>query len=479
MTAPLLQTQVSDHEADQEYRLNEARLDLLTAFQVLLRTAQMHELGNETTQRQVERFRAAVEQYQQTVGEWPQIVFTEDSTFVNQRLAKVDATRYEAVHGLRAYLMERGIGEIVFEGIPERTDIHGFLAPFRESLRTPRDLSGARYGAWKFNPIRAAAGDSEATLSARQNVVRVYGKALILMREQYERAAEGKPPALNRMRRLIQELVDVSQNSEHLFLGIIRLKEYRNQLFNHSVNVGILSLLLGRLLNLGKAQLVELGVAAMLHDIGRAALPAELQMEQRPPTEAERALLEEVPQRGFALMMQTALGPAEMAAATTAWEYACDAAGRKRHFHDTPLVISRIVAIADAFDTLTTRTAAHEAYTPDEALRRMRQEAGTRFDRDLLDAFIELVGLYPVGTTVFLDGGEVAVVFNTHRKAALFRTPVVRILTDPSGRLRPGTIVDLAQQAARGERPSAIRGVVDFDVSGAAEPAAVQQVFFA
>jgi hypothetical protein len=143
------------------------------------------------------------------------------------------------------------------------------------------------------------------------------------------------------------------------------------------------------------------------------------------------------------------------------FEHNLVANGYPRSDWPAPLhLFSRIVAIADAYDAMTTRRPYRPARTPQEALRELHEGAGSRYDADLVRVFTSILGIYPLGTLVRLDTGEVAVVYHSDPSAP--RRPLVKVLVAADGtRLREGRLLDLAECDASGRPPHSIVDTVE------------------
>jgi hypothetical protein len=130
-------------------------------------------------------------------------------------------------------------------------------------------------------------------------------------------------------------------------------------------------------------------------------------------------------------------------------------------------LFSRIVAVADAFDALTTQRTWREGYTADEALKVLLGEAGTRFDPLVVRTLVNVIGQYPLGAPVLLESGEIAIVYHNSTSAELYDRPWVRVLLDASGQRVKGTAIrnlaeahgpggQIARLAQRSEIPEGI-----------------------
>ncbi len=202
----------------------------------------------------------------------------------------------------------------------------------------------------------------------------------------------------------------VTQSSASLLLSTV--KSHDEYTFYHSVNVCILALAIGRMIGIDRKHLIPIGVGAVLHDIGKTAVstsvlnyPGRLDQEQWKEITLH-------PQEG-ALAILAAGGPGHEISATVAFEHHArfDGAGypgitRQRRPH----VYSRLVAVADTYDAITTRRSYRRAETPNHALNALLGGMGESYDPDLVRTFIDMMGIYPPGSILEISGGGLAVV---------------------------------------------------------------------
>jgi len=181
--------------------------------------------------------------------------------------------------------------------------------------------------------------------------------------------------------------------------------------FYHSVNVCLLSLAIGRAAGLGDPDLLALGTGALLHDIGRVLLDDPALHCTGALTSEQWDLVKLHPQEGAAAIMAVA-GPGRETAAVVALEHHLrldgggypDLPGRRPH------LFSRIVAIADGYDAMTSHRPHRSARTPQEALQMVLEESGSGYDPDLVTLFARMMGRFPPGSLLRLDSGETVVV---------------------------------------------------------------------
>jgi HD-GYP domain-containing protein (c-di-GMP phosphodiesterase class II) len=215
------------------------------------------------------------------------------------------------------------------------------------------------------------------------------------------------------------------------------IKSFDEYTFAHSVNVCILSVALGTRLGLSKRELSELGFAALFHDVGKVRLPIEILNKPGELTEEEWVEVRKHPVFGVkALLARRSIDRFCTRAMVVSFEHhqKLDQTGYPETSVQRDLdLFSRIVTIVDVYDSMTSgRVYAKTPLTPDEALRRMLQKQGKSFDAVLLKVFINMLGIYPVGSVVVLDTGEIGVVMEAN-PAELSR-PEVAIIADRFGK---------------------------------------------
>lgn len=243
--------------------------------------------------------------------------------------------------------------------------------------------------------------------------------------------------------------------------------------YYHSINVCLLSLALGRFAGLAHDQLRTLGLAAMLHDVGRVVVDeAALHRKGRLSNE-DWTQVRLHPQEG-AIAILAAAGPGQEVAAAVALEHHVrhdgggypDLDGRGTHLY------SRIVAVADTYEAVTAHRPYRAARTPNEALRLLLDGAGTVHDPDVVRLFIEMMGTYPPGSILRLAGGETVVVVPSEdggRRGIVVREPdgttssgrrsisfaagdvVAQLLRDEAG-VDPGSVLEVAEQGSPAQR---------------------------
>jgi len=255
-----------------------------------------------------------------------------------------------------------------------------------------------------------------------------------------------------RTKRAVQQLIDVIVEDESALMEMTALRNFDDYTYVHSVNVCVLSLVLGYNLGLDRKRLSNLGVGALIHDIGKTKLPVDLVNKPDTYDEYDWELMRRHPIYGVKFLLKTRGAEETTARATSAvYEHhiSYDGAGypellKKR----MPTLFARIVAISDTYNAMSSGRVYHRKKNlPDEVITSMANRAGTAFDPILLKVFINALGIYPVGTVVALSSNQVGIVTRSNPKDP--EKPKVKIVADESGLLGIDEVkvIDLSKES--------------------------------
>jgi HD-GYP domain-containing protein (c-di-GMP phosphodiesterase class II) len=276
----------------------------------------------------------------------------------------------------------------------------------------------------------------------------------------------GRAANVRKMKRAVQTIVDQVLNNEVSLVGLTAIRDYDEYTFTHSVNVCIFAISIGKRLRLGKRQLYDLGVAALLHDVGKSRVPLELIQKEGALNEDEWRMMQSHPWYGvLALFQMQQSSDLPYRGMVTAYEHhmKVDLTGYPRPVRRRNMSFySKIVAVADGFDAATSRRSYQTPIQPDEVLREMWQNRRRGYDPVLVKELVNLVGIYPVGTCLLLDSGEVAIVQTRNPSPDLLTRPLVRLAFSAEGEVQqPPPLVDLAEKSAGGGYKRSIVKVAD------------------
>jgi HD-GYP domain-containing protein (c-di-GMP phosphodiesterase class II) len=257
--------------------------------------------------------------------------------------------------------------------------------------------------------------------------------------------------SVRRVKRAVQQVVDQVLHNESSMISMTVLRDYDQYTFAHSVNVCIFAIALGKKLGLERHALYELGLGALMHDLGKARMPIELTTKTGQLEDPEWAQIKEHPTEGLLTLMEMrGLGDFPLRSMLMAYEHhmKVDKTGYPTSIRDRePTIFPRIVAIADGFDAGTSRRSYQSnPWLPDAVLKEMRDNPARGFDPLLVKAFISMTGIYPVGSVVILDSYELGVVVAASTRPESYHQPVVKVIYDELGLpVAPPRTLDLTE----------------------------------
>ncbi|PIV39039.1 MAG: HD-GYP domain-containing protein [Candidatus Omnitrophica bacterium CG02_land_8_20_14_3_00__42_8] len=230
----------------------------------------------------------------------------------------------------------------------------------------------------------------------------------------------------------VNEMVDEIIANRHLLINLLDMRSYDDYLYNHSVGVCILSLTIGIAYKYDELRLRDLGVGALLHDVGKTKISSEILNKPGKLTAEEFEEIKKHSRWGFDMLR----GEKELSLLSSHIAYQhherCDGRGYPRGLsEEETLQFARIVSVADVYDALTADRIYRKRFLPHEARKIIESNLETQFSLQIVKIFFENVALYPVGTMVKLSTGERGVVMKTERGFA--SQPQVRVLYNEKG----------------------------------------------
>lgn len=280
---------------------------------------------------------------------------------------------------------------------------------------------------------------------------RAYAGGVDVLRHQSARAAGGEPIDLDAARGAVAQIADqVAQDPAYGVL-LSAVKSYDEYTYIHMVNVCVMSVALGQLIGLRHDQVEVLGLGALLHDIGKVFVPADVLNTPGRLDEEQWRLVQRHPVDGAGMFLATGHGLYHPAASVLFEHHA----GYNSHGYPTlhghgPSAPSRLVAVVDCYDAITSKRSYRDPLDRHEALAVVRAAAGQELDPVAVTALGALLGDHPIGSVVELDTGEVAVVVRQHERRG--DQPTVLVLLDRTGTPSAVEERDLAADGARVSR---------------------------
>lgn len=383
--------------------------------------------------------------------------------FVNETRLRLDLENFASFSHLLALFRVAGVGRITISRDASAKDWLVFLsllqaptaeAPSERFEQLVGKLTAAGVATFALEPPIESGDDTHE--KAKERAKKTYAHSVVVTKDLMTSIRMGGKPNIKKVKRMVQSIVEQILTEETSLIGLTTIRDYDEYTFTHSINVCIFAVALGKRLGLTKLQLYDLGLAALFHDIGKSRVPAEVLNKVGGLTDDEWRMIASHPWLGVLALFQVR-GTQELPyrAMVVAHEHHMkpDLTGYPRPIRERQMgMYSKIVAVADGFDAATTRRSYQDVpYSPAQVLVEMRDNPRRGMDPVLVKAFINLTGIYPVGTVVVLDTFELGVVHAVNPLPDMLSRPIVRIVADPRGNLLyPGELVDLAEQNAEG-----------------------------
>jgi HD-GYP domain-containing protein (c-di-GMP phosphodiesterase class II) len=448
----------------------------LLNFYAVLRNLRLYPVENEQVQRSLDELQHAAQALLQ-VEDNLEVRISGEFIFVNSTRLRLNLDNYASFSHVLAILRQNSVGTIhVGEGV-ERREWQVFLSLLlgtgardpgsnRLSDLYQRMLQGGVTHI-ELDPPVEDTDDLEDEQRAKEVAKRTYERSVAVTKEVVNSIRMGRSANVKKLKRAVQSIVDQVLSNEVSLVGLTTIRDYDEYTFTHSVNVCIFSVAIGRRLGLSRVQLFDLGMAALMHDVGKSRVPVEVLAKHGALSEDEWRIMQSHPWLGvLTLFGLRGYGEVPYRGMVVAHEHhmKIDLSGypkaiRPRHMS----MFSKIVAVADGFDAATTRrTYQTIPLQPDQVLREMWENPRRGLDPVLVKALINLLGVYPVGTCVILDTYEIGVVHAANQDPTQLHRPMVRIVMNPDGQRQvPAPLVNLAEASEDGNYKRSIIKVTD------------------
>jgi HD-GYP domain-containing protein (c-di-GMP phosphodiesterase class II) len=454
---------IQDEKKESDAILDKLGCDFVNVLYATLKVAAMYEPNNNRYIEQSNDLRA-------TMGK----IFVEESDFtlvsrsgymyVSDVRLKSDRDNDDAV----TYFLERwpimGISGMSFsEGLdPQELDkFIFFLSGFdpgdesEENYRVLKErlneLRIERISFIKYTPEDEESEDEDETKKIRVKARKTFFSALAVAQNNANQARNQNSINVAKTKRAVQGMIDVIIKDEAAMLELTTLRDFDDYTYVHSVNVCVLSLLLGYHLGLDRKRLSHLGVGALLHDIGKMKLPIDLINKPDAYDDNDWQLMRKHPIFGVKFLYKTRAVEETTARASTAiFEHhiSFDGSGYPELLTKrSPSLYARIVSVADTYNAMTSGRVYHRKKNlPDEVVTKMVNRIGTAFDPILLKIFINAIGVYPVGTVVTMSSNQIGIV--ARNNPADPENPEVKIIGDQNGLYDTDSVkvIDLSQE---------------------------------
>jgi putative nucleotidyltransferase with HDIG domain len=261
----------------------------------------------------------------------------------------------------------------------------------------------------------------------------------------FKHVSDGGKLNVIRLKKSVEPVVESMARNPDACIWLGRLKQHDQYAYQHSLSASIWAVALGRQLGLPRHDLRSLAIGGMLMDVGKLRINPELLQAQRSLTEEESEVMREHINHGVEILRESGIMNQDVIDMVAHHHERHDGSGYPQGLAgDAIPAFARIAAIVDTYDAVTSNRSHASAISPSNAIKMLYQTRDQDFQAELVEAFIQAVGIYPAGTIVELSSGEIAVVVSEYRTRRL--RPKVMIVLDPNKRrLREPRLIDLLE----------------------------------
>ena len=343
--------------------------------------------------------------------------------------------------GIERIAISRGVGSAELERFVAGLARSLTAADAAESLGSPHIRIG-----------RLASDDDAQTPGGGQRgtLQRLYGDSVGQAESVWESALTEGRPDVRAAAASIENLADAVTENRTALVALAAMKKYDNYTFTHMVNVSILTMAQARALGIEGRLLRELGLAALMHDIGKVRTPKDILNKPSKLDAREFEIMKRHTIDGAAILRETPEMPALAPVVAFEHHLRLDGQGYPDGItRDTLNVATMLCSIADVYDAMRSQREYQEAFPTDRILAVLKRNDGMQFDQHLVRRFVQLMGIYPPGTLVALGDGRLAIVTAIHAPSP--ERPRVRIVFGADGAPAPGREeIDLWSETAAG-----------------------------
>lgn len=419
------------------------------------RTSIIYEPNNAIYLRQVNllhnQIRSAIKSYGKVF-----LTLKQNSMEFNNRKLKFGFSDYHIFKFMQEELKKKEIGELSFLPGLEKEELNEFIILLAKKGYDPKDPFKDFISEIKKKNIENIIVEKipfyEKSKKKNRDTKNIFFLGMTHLKEVFHKTDTPQDRGtLLTTKRLMQSIFNHITDNESFIYGLTNIKNFDEYTLNHSVNVCILSISLGKKLGLDRNELVDLGLAAFFHDFGKLDIPKDLLVKPGKLDEKERETIEKHTFFGAVRLMDFKQGtslPIEALSVALEHHESDGKVGypilvKKRAIY----LFSKIVKIVDVFDAMTTsRPYRKRNFSKEEALSYILERGGKEFDPIILKIFVDMIGIYPIGSLVLLSTGEVGIVFEKHKDSQFIMRPSVKLISDENGNKRDGDIVDLTEK---------------------------------
>lgn len=277
-----------------------------------------------------------------------------------------------------------------------------------------------------------------------QRASKICARAKKSVQSMFEETRMGKAISVDHAGEIVQEISYSVMRNPNALISLARIKTADDYTYMHSVAVCALMVAISHHLNLDDEQTHEAGLAGLLHDLGKAVAPSEILLKPGKLTKEEFDIMKTHPQEGHRLLTENGFHQEITLDVVLHHHERIDGSGYPHGLAGNEIsLFAKMGAVCDVYDAITSNRPYKAGWEPVESIQRMSEWCEEQYDKDVLQAFISSVGIYPVGSLVRLSSGRLAVVLEQSKSLV---NPKVKIFfSTKSMTYLPPQIVDLSR----------------------------------
>ncbi len=274
------------------------------------------------------------------------------------------------------------------------------------------------------------------------NAQQTHLKISHIVRNLLHETGNYKPIDIDAAKKAVYDCMHSILRNPDAMLLMTRLRHRDRHTWDHSMNVSILATCFGRHLNLRYDELITLGLCGMFHDMGKMRLPSSLLNKQGTYTEAEKKRMQSHTTLGKEILSATPNLAGVVAEVAYSHHERIDGQGYPRALSDQQISpFAKIISVIDMYDAIASSQPFKKNQTHLEAINAILTASGSQLDEKVVYSFIQCIGVYPPGSLVEMNYGEIALVLETNPDKKLL--PKVMLISDQNKKKQAGEILDL------------------------------------
>ncbi len=289
---------------------------------------------------------------------------------------------------------------------------------------------------------------------------KIYERVQTQVKSSFKDVRIGRALKSSEIRNSVEIITQSIIRNPDAMMLMTNMKVIDDYMVIHSLNVCILSLIFARFLGFEEDKMLDLGVGALLHDIGEIRVPRELLNKPSDLTAEEHATVQKHTEYGASILQENSGIPNEAVDIALHHHERLDRSGYPSKLGGQEISMNaKIVGIVDVYDSLTSTTPYRSYISSTDALKSMYDWRGTLFDSSLVESFIQCLGIYPVGSTLELNSGEIGIVISASPDNRLY--PKMLLVKDEQQHFYdPPRIINLSQFKYREDNRYEIKNII-------------------